>query len=105
MSQMPKYLFLDTWTLSDYTSVEYVQRLANFIKSNGYTIIFNGIAMTELYNPGWANGGIEERGARAVRFLNDQHLCWLHMISSKKNDSLSLQFPCQVTSDSHMNSR
>src|SRR5437016_1804648 len=70
---MPKYLFLDNWTLSNYTTVEYAQRLANFIKSNGYTIILNGIAMTELYNPGWANRGVEERGLRAVRFLSDQH--------------------------------
>jgi hypothetical protein len=69
---MPKYLFLDNWTLSDYTSAEYAQRLANFIKSNGYTIIFNGISMTELYNPGWENGGVEERGARVARFLGDQ---------------------------------
>lgn len=70
---MPKYLFLDNWTFSNYTTAEYAQRLANFIKSNGYTIIFNGISMTELYNSGWENGGVEERGARVARFLGDLH--------------------------------
>jgi hypothetical protein len=69
---MPKYIFLDTWTFSDYTTAEYVRRLANFIKSNEYTIIFDGLLMVELYNPGWENRGTEERGARVARFLSNQ---------------------------------
>jgi transposase InsO family protein len=32
-------------------------------------------------------------------------LCWLHMISSEKNDSLPLQLSCHVTTDIHMKSR
>ncbi len=70
---MSKYIFLDTWTLSNYTKAEYALRLENFIKSNGYTILFNGVSMTELYNPGWEKGGEEERCARVARFLGDQH--------------------------------
>ncbi|MFL5589258.1 MAG: hypothetical protein ACJ8DI_16645 [Ktedonobacteraceae bacterium] len=70
---MSKYIFLDTWTLDKYTKARYAQHLANFIKSNGYTIVFNGLSMAELYNSEWEKGGTEERGARVARFLGDQH--------------------------------
>jgi hypothetical protein len=70
---MPKYIFLDTWVLSNYTTAAYGQRLAHFIKSNGYTIVFNGLSMAESHNEGWEGGGIEERSARVASFLGNQH--------------------------------
>lgn len=70
---MAKYIFLDTWALSNYTKAEHVLRLESFIKSHGYTILFNGVSITELYNPGWEEGEPEERGARVARFLGQQN--------------------------------
>jgi hypothetical protein len=70
---MSKYIFLDSWVLSDYTKAAHAQQLAHFIQSNGYTIVFNGLSMTEVYNPGWKGAEHEERGANIAQFLGGQH--------------------------------
>ncbi|HEY4035664.1 MAG TPA: hypothetical protein VGL94_17035 [Ktedonobacteraceae bacterium] len=91
---MPKYIFLDTWVLSDYTKAEYVQKLENFIKSNDYTIVFSGLSMAESYNPGWQGGGIEEQGARVASFLGNQHCVIVRPEKVQKFEGH--QFPGQV---------
>jgi hypothetical protein len=71
---MPNYLFLDNWVLSKYTQPERRALLSAFIRRHDYTILFNSLAFTELYNPGWNMAQGEERAARVVAFLI-QHPC------------------------------
>lgn len=71
---MFKYIFLDTWVLSDYTKNHKWLLLSEFIHKNNYTILFDGIGATELYNPGWQQTNDGDRMYRAAKFLS-QHPC------------------------------
>jgi hypothetical protein len=70
---MPKYIFLDTNILSDYTKKHKFNALSQFVQRNDYTIVVNSLLLVELYNEGWEGGDDDERGARIVRFLGSQH--------------------------------
>jgi hypothetical protein len=61
-----KFIFLDTWVLSDYTHGERLARLSEFINREGLTIVVTSLSMTELYNP---NGQPGDRVSRAAGFL------------------------------------
>jgi hypothetical protein len=71
---MPKYIFLDTNILSDYTKKDQYKALSDFVRRNGYTVIASSLLLTELYNEGWEGGDENERGARVVRFFSE-HQC------------------------------
>lgn len=72
---MPKYIFLDTNILSDYTKTEHVNALSAYIRRYDFTIIISSLLLIELYNEGWegAKDKDEERGLRVVRFLSGEH--------------------------------
>src|SRR5215212_1493666 len=71
---MSKYLFLDNWVLSDYTTTERLHLLSDFIRKNNYTIMIDALSFTELYNPGWEKASGDDRTARAAELLG-QHRC------------------------------
>jgi len=66
---MPRYIFLDNWVFSLVRNPKLATGLIAFIRSNGLTVIITSLSMTELYNPGWKEGGASERGAAAAKFL------------------------------------
>jgi hypothetical protein len=70
---MPKYIFLDTNILSDYTKKDKFIALYDFVGRNDYTIIVNSLLLVELFNNGWEGGDDNERGVRVVRFLSSRH--------------------------------
>lgn len=75
-NEMPNYIFLDNWVLSDYTKEEKRHLLSEFIHQNDYTVLINGLSAVELYNPGWQNAtdADNERAYRAAKFLSE-HPC------------------------------
>jgi hypothetical protein len=74
----PRYVFLDTWVLQDYTKPAWRQRLADFIARQGFTVVTTSLLLTELYNEGWLSGGPNERGARVADFLASEHCVIAH---------------------------
>lgn len=75
---MPKYIFLDTWLLDDYTKADKVDTLAVFIARNQYTVVISSLLLTELYNEKWEGEGEKERGWRIVNFLSGQQYVIAH---------------------------
>lgn len=69
---MPRYIFLDTCILQEFTSEKHVGTLSRFLRDGNYTIVITSLLMTELYNPGWHKAPERDRNARITSFLG-QH--------------------------------
>lgn len=66
-----KYIFLDTWTLSCYTRGQLAASLSRFIVNNDFTILFDSLALVELYNPEWEQVPVGDRTDRITKFLGE----------------------------------
>jgi hypothetical protein len=90
----PRYLFLDNWVLSRYNTEKKAEALSAFIDHGQYTILTDGFAMLELYNPGWETVQGKDRCARAAALFSHHPCHIVHPVDLWKAEIL--HFPDQL---------